>query len=123
MTPGELDWVEFPPSNGHEQSGRRPAIVLHDETSASGLPTVIVAPVTGTLRNMKFAGVVRVDPTAENGLYKESVILVFQVRAMDRMRFGHRIGFVTPAVLLAVCQALDRLTGHARTPFTLGGNP
>jgi mRNA interferase MazF len=116
VTPGELYWVEVPPSNGHEQSGRRPAIALQDETFAGGLPVVLVAPVTGSLANARFPATVRVRPTQENGLYKESVILVFHVRAMDRRRFGNRIGFVSPAVLAHVYDALDRLTGRTRPP-------
>jgi mRNA interferase MazF len=115
VIPGELYWVEFPTSNGHEQHGRRPAIVLQDEGYGGNLPLVFVAPVTGTLRNLKHAATVQVDPTVENGLYKESVILVFQARGIDRSRFGNRIGFVTPQVLAAVYDAFDRLTGRART--------
>lgn len=118
MTPGELFWVEFPPANGHEQSGRRPAIVLQDETFAGGLPVVLVAPVTGAAASARFPASVRVRPTPENGLYKESVILVFQVRAMDRRRLGNRIGVVSPAVLAQVYDALDRLTGRSRPPET-----
>ena len=118
MTPGELYWVEFPPSNGHEQSGRRPAIILLDETFAGGLPVVFVAPVTGSLANARFPATVRVGPTQENGLYKDSVILVFHVRAIDRRRLGNRIGFVSPAVLTQVHDALDRLTGRTRPPGT-----
>jgi mRNA interferase MazF len=118
VTPGELYWVTFPPSNGHEQSGRRPAIVLQDEVYASGLPVVFVAPVTGSVANARFQATVRVQPTPDNGLYKESVVLVFHTRAIDRRRFGNRIGFVTPAVLAQVYDALDRLTGRTRTPGT-----
>jgi mRNA-degrading endonuclease toxin of MazEF toxin-antitoxin module len=114
VTPGELYWVTFPPSNGHEQEGRRPAIVLQDERYAGRLPLVFVAPVTGTLRNLHYPATVRVDPTPENGLYKESVILVFQARGMDRTRFGNRIGVVSHEVLAAVYEALDRLTGRTR---------
>ncbi|HUR53967.1 MAG TPA: type II toxin-antitoxin system PemK/MazF family toxin [Gemmataceae bacterium] len=112
MTPGEIYWVVFPPSDGHEQSGRRPAIILQDARYGERLSVVLVAPVTGSLANTRFAATVQVSPTEENGLYAESVILVFQIRAMDRTRFGKRIGFVTPEVLAQVYKELDKLTGR-----------
>ena len=114
MTPGEIYWVEFPPSDGREQSGRRPAIVLQDARYGERLPMVLVAPVTGSLANTRFAATVRVSPTDENGLYAESVILVFQTRALDRVRFGKRIGFVTSEALAQVYEELDKLTGRPR---------
>jgi mRNA interferase MazF len=115
VTPGEIWWVDFPPTGGHEQAGRRPALVLQDDQFAGVLSTVFFAPVTGSLANVRFPATVRVLPTPENGLYKESVILVFQARGMDRRRIRNRIGFVTPEFLAQVHEQLDRLTGRTRT--------
>ena len=112
MIPGEMYWVDFPPSTGHEQSGRRPAIVIQDDTYAGLLGTAIVVPVTGQPANARFPGTVSVIPTAQNGLLKLSVVLVFQARAIDRRRFGNRIGVVEAAVLGLIYAELDRLTGR-----------
>ena len=112
MTPGELYWVEFPPANGHEQSGRRPAIVLQDENYARGLSMVFVVPVTSQLANLQFPATVRAEPSNANGLLKPSAILVFQARAIDRRRIRNRIGVMEPAVVTQIYDALDRLTGH-----------
>jgi len=115
VTPGEIWWVNFPVTDGHEQAGRRPAIVLQDGQFAHRLSTVFLAPVTGSLGNLRFPTTVRVSPTQENGLYKESVILVFQAQGIDRRRLLNRIGFVAPEVLAQVHEQLDRLTGRTRT--------
>ena len=40
MTIGEVHWVELPPSTGHEQSGRRPAVIIQDDAYAGKLPVV-----------------------------------------------------------------------------------
>ena len=112
MTPGELYWVEFPPANGHEQSGRRPAVVLQDDPYAGGLADVFVIPVTGSLRNLRYPATVRIPPSDANGLLVESVALVYQARAIDRQRIGNRIGVVEPAVVAQIREALDRLTGR-----------
>ena len=50
--------------------------------------------------------------TAANGLAYDSVVLVFQLRAIDRRRLRGRIGLAEAAVVASVYEALDRLTGH-----------
>jgi mRNA interferase MazF len=112
VIPGELYWVTFPPSDGHEQAGRRPALVLQDDVYGAPLSAVFVVPVTGSPANARFPATVRVDPTQENGPYAPSVVLVFQARGMDRKRFGNRIGVITPAKLVEIHTALDRLLGR-----------
>ena len=116
MIPGEMYWVEFPPSNGHEQAGRRPAIVIQDDTFAGSLALSLVVPVTGQPANARFPGTVAITPSGQNGLLKPSVVLVFQARAMDRKRFRNRIGVLEPDVLAQIYEALDKLTGRIRTP-------
>ena len=44
MTVGDIYWVELPPTIGHEQSGRRPAVIVQDEAYASQLPMVLAIP-------------------------------------------------------------------------------
>jgi mRNA interferase MazF len=118
VTPGELRWVEFPPANGHEQSGRRPAIVLQDDTYARDVSVVFVIPVTGQPANLRFPATVALQPSDANGLRKPSVALVFQARAIDRKRVGNRIGVIEGPLLAEVYDALDRLTGRNRLPPT-----
>jgi mRNA interferase MazF len=124
VTPGEMYWVDFPPSNGHEQAGRRPAIVIQDDSYAGALGVALVVPVTGQPANARFPGTVTVTPTAMNGLLKPSVVLVFQARALDRRRFRNRIGVVDPTVLGHIFAELDRLTGRTVTnpPASPTGN-
>jgi len=115
VTPGELYWVEFPPTDGHEQAGRRPAIVLQTDSFASSLPVTLVVPVTGQPANARFPGTVYVTPSAQNGLFKASVILAFQIRALDRRRFRNRIGVIEEQVLVEIYRQLDLLTGRLAT--------
>ena len=112
MIPGEMYWVEFPPANGHEQSGRRPAIILQDDNYARAISMVFVVPVTGTLANLKYPATVRADPSDANGLLKPSVILAYQARAIDRRRIQGRIGVIEPTILSQIYDTLDQLTGH-----------
>lgn len=112
MTLGDLHWVQLPTANGHEQRGRRPAIILQDEHYAQGLPVVLVVPLTTARATMRFAGTTLIQPTAENGLQQVSVALVFQIRAIDRRRMQERIGSVSTEVLQEMFAELDKLTGR-----------
>lgn len=115
MSPGDLHWVEFPPTDGHEQANRRPAIVLQDDKYAGAVSMVFIVPVTGQPANARFPATVLLDPSPTNGLRLQSVALVYQARAMDRRRVERRrIGVLSPAELDRVYEALDRLTGRTR---------
>src|SRR5690349_16298136 len=96
MSPGDIHWVSLPDGAGHEQSGRRPAIVLQNEAYAGTLPVVIVLPLTGATQAARFPGTLPLKPNPANGLRRDSVVLVFQIRAVDRSFVGERIGGVTP---------------------------
>jgi mRNA interferase MazF len=112
MSRGETFWVELPPANGREQVGRRPSVIVQDETYAATSPLVIVVPLTGAVAASRFPGAVLVDPTPQNGLERPSVALVFQVRAIDRRRVNGKIGALDTEALSRVFEALDRLTGR-----------
>jgi mRNA interferase MazF len=112
MTVGDIHWVQLPTANGHEQAGRRPAVILQDDQYAGGLPVVLVVPLTTARGTMRFAGTVLIRPTAENGLSQVSVALVFQLRAIDRRRVQERIGNVGDTVLHEIRAEFDKLTGR-----------
>lgn len=114
MKPGDIHWVELPPSVGHEQVGRRPAIILQDDSYAGGVPLVIVIPLTGAIAASRFAGTLVLEPSAMNGLPKTSVALVFQVRAIDRNTVRERIGAADADTIVSIHALLDRLTGRPR---------
>lgn len=112
MNLGDICWVELPPANGHEQVGRRPAVILQDEAYAGTLPVVIVVPLTGTIPASRFPGTVLIDPTPGNGLRTPSVVLVFQVRAVDRRKVREKIGTIGAEPLAQIYKSLDQLIGR-----------
>ena len=109
MTVGDIHWVRLPAANGHEQGGRRPAIILQDDRYAGGLPVVLVVPLTSARAAMRFPGTTLIQPAPENGLREASVAIVFQLRAVDRQRVEDRIGAVSPQALAEVLAELDKL--------------
>ena len=86
---GDVWQVDLPESVGHEQKGKRPAVIVaHVKENA----TVVVIPLTSELHNEKFSHTCCVQPTRENGLSEESVALIFQIRALDPQRFMYKKG-------------------------------
>jgi mRNA interferase MazF len=112
VQPGEVYWVDFPRTTGHEQAGRRPSIVLQDDSVAWKSPLVFTIPLTTQAGPTRYPGVVFVPADAQNGLSADSYALVFQLRATDRQRFGIKLGDVSPAILAELYKGLDPLTGH-----------
>jgi mRNA interferase MazF len=93
MARGDVLLVDLPPSDGREQSGRRPAIAV--QTNILGEPMLMVAPVTSSLAALKYKFAVRVEPSPENGLSKTSVIMVFQMKAIDKRRIVRCLGHLS----------------------------
>ena len=113
MRVGEIHWVDLPLAGGHEQQGRRPAIVVQNDHYGADLPVVLVIPLTTAKAAKRFAGTITIHPTPENGLREESVALVFQLRAIDRRRLQERIGTVGAEALNAIFEELGRLIGRS----------
>jgi len=95
MARGDILAVDLPASAGragHEQVGYRPAIVVQTDVTDTNLPTTMIVPLTANLSALRFPHTFRVDPSPQNGLARPSVLLVFQLRAIDKKRLGTRIG-------------------------------
>ena len=112
MTIADIHWVRLPAADGHEQGGRRPAVILQDDRYAGSLPVVLVVPLTTARAAMRFPGTTLVRATSENGLRQASIALVFQLRAIDRHRIEDRVGTVGRQVLADILAELDKLTGR-----------
>jgi len=95
MARGDVLVIELPSSELREQSGRRPAVAV--QTDLAGEPMLMVAPITSNLAALRFAFSVRVEPSPENGLPAPSVVMVFQMRAVDKQRIVRKIGQISRA--------------------------
>ena len=113
MARGDVLRVEIPVSEGHEQAGRRPAIAVQTDTTGASLPTLMIVPLTGQLNALRFPHTILVEPSSENGLTQQSVLLVFQLRAIDRRRIVETIGHLEQ-------HYLDQLDREMRLMLDLG---
>jgi mRNA-degrading endonuclease toxin of MazEF toxin-antitoxin module len=106
---GEIYWVHLPDRGGHEQRGRRPALIWQDTDRFPKLPTVLMIPLTSQLETIRFGGTVLIHSSISNGLKANSVALVFQLGACDIRRFESRMGKLSKSDLAKVRQAARML--------------
>jgi len=109
---GDIVLVELPRSStqGREQIGKRPAIIIQDEVRYPNTPTVIVIPVTSQKSALRFPATVLIQPTPNNGLQAESIALIFQVRAIDRKRVQQVLGTLEAQSLATISLHLRKIT-------------
>ena len=111
MTIGEIHWVDLPDAGGREQAGRRPAIIIQNDSYAGSLPTVLVIPLSSAIAALRFPGTTPVKADKASGLRTDSVALVFQLRAIDRARIKEQIGDVSESELNEIRTELAKLLG------------
>ena len=88
---GDVWQVSLEEPQGHEIRGNRPAIIIaiHVETDLT-----MVIPLTSNSEAMRFPYTLEIKRTKENGLYVDSVALIFQLRSLSVHRFVKKIGVV-----------------------------
>ncbi|MBI2331210.1 MAG: type II toxin-antitoxin system PemK/MazF family toxin [Chloroflexi bacterium] len=114
MHRGDIVLVDLPQvagASGHEQIGMRPALVVHNDTTSSNLSVVMIVPVTSNLTAKNFPHTLLIQPSKQNGLSMPSVLLVFQLRAIDKQRIKKKLGEIEPPILDKVDIELKSLLG------------
>jgi mRNA interferase MazF len=103
---GEVYLVSFDPTVGAEIKKTRPALILQNDVANRWSPITIVVAVTSHFEEPLYPTEVRISPP-EGGLTTESVILLNQIRSIDRGRLVTRLGVVKPHTMALVDRALQ----------------
>ena len=80
---GEIYWVDFDPSRGSEQAGRRPALVVQNDVGNANSSTTVVVAITRTVPKKAYPFAVVVDPSA-SGLPSISTINCAQILTLQQ---------------------------------------
>ncbi len=88
---GELYFADLSPVVGSEQGGIRPVLVVQNDIVNKYSPTVIAAAITSKLDKAKLPTHIELS-SKEYGLEKDSVVLLEQIRTIDKTRLKERIG-------------------------------
>jgi mRNA interferase MazF len=97
--PGDIVWLDFSPTLGTEQSGRRPALVISDRAYNEVSGRALLAPITSRVRGWPF------EVALPSGSTVEGVIVVDQVRIVDWRARHARIAGAAPAAALDEARA------------------
>lgn len=102
---GELYYADLSPVVGSEQGGVRPILIVQNDVGNKYSPTVIAAAVTSKINKAKLPTHIELGAT-EFGLTKDSVVLLEQIRTLDKRRIKDRIGELPPLYMQKVDSAL-----------------
>jgi mRNA interferase MazF len=109
---GDIFTVDFEPIRGAEQGKVRPAVIIQNDIGNRYSPTVIVAAITsGDQAHFDVNVAVRAP---EGGLTNNSIILLNQIRTVDRSRLGRYWGRLTSKTMVQVDEALQISLGLIR---------
>ena len=101
---GEAVWIDFTPQTGHEQAGRRPAVVLSPQSYNGKTGLAILCPITSQVKGYPF------EVAIATGLGVTGVILADQVKSMDwRARHATLISALPANLLDAVLERVGTL--------------
>lgn len=102
---GDVFFADLSPVRGSEQGGQRPVLIVQNDIGNKYSPTVIVAAITAKIAKAKLPTHVEVE-ASKVGLLKDSVILLEQVRTIDKTRLIQKLGQLDDDVMLLVNEAL-----------------
>ena len=102
---GDIYYADLSPVIGSEQGGLRPVLIVQNDVGNRYSPTVIAAAITSRMGKTRLP--THIDIYAERaGLSKDSVILMEQVRTLDKRRLKERLGHLEGEVMDQVDQAI-----------------
>ncbi len=101
---GELYYADLSPVVGSEQGGVRPVLIVQNDVGNKYSPTIIAAAVTSRMNKAKLPTHIELPPAF--GLAKDSVILLEQVRTIDKKRLKERIGELPQSTMKRVDKAI-----------------
>lgn len=105
---GEVRWADLDSTRGHEQSGRRPVLILSVEVFNERSGTVIAVALTSRLPRAGFPLTLELDSSQ---LPKPSWVKISQIRTLSTERIGQKIGSVSPEELALVIEGLNEILG------------
>lgn len=103
---GDIFYADLSPVIGSEQGGVRPVLVVQNDIGNKYSPTIIVAAITSQINKAKLPTHVEIN-ASEYGLTKDSVVLLEQVRTIDKRRLREKIGHFDEDMMIKVNEALE----------------
>ncbi|MCX7841739.1 MAG: type II toxin-antitoxin system PemK/MazF family toxin [Clostridia bacterium] len=103
---GDIFYADLSPVIGSEQGGIRPVLIVQNDVGNKYSPTVIAAAITSQINKAKLPTHIEIS-AQEYGLVKDSVILLEQIRTIDKKRLREKIGHLDDELMDKVNEALS----------------
>ena len=102
---GDIVYADLSPVVGSEQGGTRPVLIVQNDMGNRHSPTVIAAAITSQMNKAKLP--THIELTGRNvGLTKDSVVLLEQIRTIDKRRLREHMGRLDAAMMNQVDNAI-----------------
>lgn len=116
---GDIYYADLSPVVGSEQGGLRPVLIIQNDVGNRYSPTVIAAAITSRMGKTRLP--THIDIYAERaGLAKDSVILLEQIRTLDKRRLKEKMGHLDDGMMQAVNNAIAISFGLGDMAFVGG---
>lgn len=102
---GDIYYADLSPVVGSEQGGMRPVLIVQNDTGNKHSPTVIAAAITSQIGKARLPTHIELSARSV-GLNRDSVILLEQIRTIDKSRLRERMGKLDEGTMTAVDNAL-----------------
>lgn len=102
---GEVYYADLSPVVGSEQGGIRPVLIIQNDIGNKYSPTVIVSAITSQIDKAKLPTHLEVK-AADYGLEKDSVILLEQIRTLDKKRLREKVAYLDDEMMAKVDEAI-----------------
>lgn len=102
---GDIYYADLSPVIGSEQGGVRPVLVVQNDVGNKYSPTIIAAAITSQINKAKLPTHIEIS-AEEYGLSKDSVILLEQIRTIDKRRLREKIGHLDETLMEQVGEAI-----------------
>lgn len=103
---GDIYYANLSPTVGSEQGGVRPVLVVQNDKGNKHSPTIIVSAITSSKTKADLPTHIPIV-SASRGLSKDSIILLEQIRTIDKSRLKNRIGQLDDATMQQVNRAIN----------------
>ena len=103
---GDIYYADLSPVIGSEQGGLRPVLIVQNDVGNKYSPTVIAAAITSKMSKTKLPTHIDV-PGDDAGLAKDSIILLEQIRTIDKRRLKEKMGHLDDETMNSVNNAIE----------------
>ncbi|BED93148.1 MAG: type II toxin-antitoxin system PemK/MazF family toxin [Candidatus Paraimprobicoccus trichonymphae] len=103
---GDIFYADLSPTTGSEQGGVRPVLIVQNDIGNKFSPTVIAAAITSQKTRSKLPTHIHIN-SQESGLTKDSVVLLEQIRTIDKTRLREKTGFINNNFMSKIDNALS----------------